>query len=381
MPDADAPGLRVLLVSAFFAAHGGGIEAVAAQLAQRLAESRLQVHWMAGGARDECPAPSTTPGLRIDQARSIDLLERRLGLPAPIWGPGSLLRLWRAVGQAQVVHLHDVLYLHHLAAALFARLRGRPLVITQHVGEIPYSSAAARRVLALLNRHLVAPVLRSAQAVAFVARPVQQHFETLTHFDPPTTLIPNGVDLDRYHPLDVAPGHAGPVQALFVGRFVEKKGLPMLRHCTGLPGMHWTFVGWGPMPPVDGPTPGVTLAGRLPAADIVAHYQRAGLLVLPSTGEGFPLVVQEALACGTPVLVSAEVAEAFPSTDPRCVFAVELRCDDPVAALRQALQRLVADPARLRAARGPARELALQWSWERCTEAYRALYRQATDHR
>ncbi|MEN9629738.1 MAG: D-inositol-3-phosphate glycosyltransferase [Pseudomonadota bacterium] len=376
MPAADAPGLRVLQVSAFFAAHGGGIEAVADQLARRLAEGGLEVHWMAGGAPDERPPQRTTPRLRIDQASSVDLLERRLGLPAPLWGPLSLWRLWRAVGRAQVVHLHDVLYLHHLLAALFAWLLRRPLVITQHVGEIPYRSAVARHVLAVLNRHLVAPVLRRAQAVAFVGRPVQQHFESLTRFDPAATLVPNGVDLERYHPLSLGPARDGPVQALFVGRFVEKKGLPLLRQCLDLAGLHWTFVGWGPQPPAEASRPGLTLAGRLPAAEIVAHYQQADLLVLPSTGEGFPLVVQEALACGTPVLVSAEVAEAFPASDPRCVFAVELRCSDPVAALRQALQRLAADPDRLRAAREPARELAQQWSWERCTRAYCALYRQ-----
>ena len=108
MPDTDAPGLRVLQVSAFFAAHGGGIEAVAAQLAQRLAEGGLQVHWMAGGAPDERPPTPVTPSLRIDQARSIDLLERRLGLPAPVWGLLSLLRLWHAVGQAISRRWHPV---------------------------------------------------------------------------------------------------------------------------------------------------------------------------------------------------------------------------------------------------------------------------------
>lgn len=374
----EAPGPRVLQLSAFFAAHGGGIEAVAAQLAQRLAQQGIRVHWMAGGTPDEHPPAPDLPLLSIDQARSIDLLERRLGLPAPVWGPLSLLRLWRAVGAADVVHLHDVLYLQHLLAVAFAGLRGRPLVITQHVGEIPFRSPVARRVLATLNRWLVAPVLRRADAVAFVARPVHQYFETLTRFSRPPRLVPNGVDLARYRPPDLLPPAGPTVQALFVGRFVEKKGLPLLRDCVDLPGLQWTFVGWGPLPPVDAPRPGVTLAGRLASAEIVPHYQQADLLVLPSTGEGFPLVVQEALACGTPVLVSAEVAEAFPAIDARCVFQVELRTGDATAALRQALQALVAQPERLRAARAPARSLAQQWSWERCAQAYLALYREVS---
>ena len=275
----EAPGPRVLQLSAFFAAHGGGIEAVAAQLAQRLAQQGIRVHWMAGGTPDEHPPAPDLPLLSIDQARSIDLLERRLGLPAPVWGPLSLLRLWRAVGAADVVHLHDVLYLQHLLAVAFAGLRGRPLVITQHVGEIPFRSPVARRVLATLNRWLVAPVLRRADAVAFVARPVHQYFETLTRFSRPPRLVPNGVDLARYRPPDLLPPAGPTVQALFVGRFVEKKGLPLLRDCVDLPGLQWTFVGWGPLPPVDAPRPGVTLAGRLASAEIVPHYQQADLLV------------------------------------------------------------------------------------------------------
>ena len=91
-----------------------------------------------------------------------------------------------------------------------------------------------------------------------------------------------------------------------------------------LPGCHWTFVGWGPMPPADGDSATVRLAGRLPPQEIVGEYQAADLLVLPSVGEGFPLVVQEALACGTPVLVSRDVAQAFPARDRRCVFEVDL---------------------------------------------------------
>ncbi|MFT3818378.1 MAG: hypothetical protein QM750_12215 [Rubrivivax sp.] len=66
------------------------------------------------------------------------------------------------------------------------------------------------------------------------------------------------------------------------------------------------------------------------------------------------------LACGTPVLVSREVALAFPARDERCVFDVDLQVADPAAMLRQALDTLAAYPARLRAARSAARQLASQ---------------------
>jgi len=369
--------LRILQVSAFFSAHGGGIEAVAGQLAARLARHGVCVHWFAGGTAQERPACEAASGLRIEQARSIDFMERRLGLPAPIWSPASVCSLWRAVRNADLVHAHDYLYMPTLLAALMAGLQGKPLVLTQHVGEIAFRSAFAHALLRVLNRTLGALVLGSASQVVFVGRPVQRYFEGFVRFRRPPLLLPNGVDHERYRPTDRTAG-ANPLRVLFVGRFVEKKGLLLLQSCLDLSGIEWTFVGWGPLAPVENKSrANVRVLGRLAAPAIVVHYQQADLLVLPSTGEGFPLVLQEALACGTPVLVSREVAEAFPSIDARCVFDVELRLPQAqaAAALRQRLESLTADPAALGMARPRAAALAGQWSWEACVAAYLSIYR------
>lgn len=378
MAEATPTALRVLQVSAFFPSHGGGIEIVAGALADRLGGPGLHVHWLASGRPEH--APAQRPGLTAEAVRAWDPLEAHIGLPMPLWGPTGLWRLWKAVGAADLVHVHDYLYQPTLATLLFAALRRRPVVITQHVGEIPFRSARARALLSLLNRHLGAPLLARAARAIFVGAPVKDYFTGLTPFARTPRLIPNGVDLERFHdrPREEAGLRSDRVlRLLFVGRFVEKKGGHLLRQCLDLPGCHWTFVGWGPMPPADGDSATVRLAGRLPPQEIVGEYQAADLLVLPSVGEGFPLVVQEALACGTPVLVSRDVAQAFPARDPRCVFEVDLGGPDPAAALRAALRSLTADPTALHAAREPARALAQQWSWERCAQAYREVYRQA----
>ena len=178
--ESATPALRLLQVSAFFAAHGGGIEAVADQLARRLAAAGVQVHWMAGGPPHEKPGDMPY-GLTVDRAPTWDPLEHRVGLPLPLWSVPALGRLWRAVGAHDVVHVHDYIYLPTLLALVFAALRGKPVLLTQHIGDIRFASPAATRLLRLLNRSVGAWALARAAQVVFVGRPVMQHFAPLVH--------------------------------------------------------------------------------------------------------------------------------------------------------------------------------------------------------
>lgn len=370
---------NVLMVSAFFPAHGGGIEVVVGQLAAGVAMTDWKVQWMAGGKDCELPTDLSGMGVDFELARSVDFLERKLGLPLPIWGWRSTVSLWRRVGRADVVHVHDFLYMPTLTAMFFSLLRGRPVILTQHVGNIYFKSPVLRYVLLVLNRTVGRLVLGCVAQVVFVGRPVLDYFSDFVRFRAPPRLVSNGVDHERYFPVDRhSSDFCGRCNILFVGRFVEKKGVSLLRSCVDLPGTGWTFIGWGPLSPLRWGSSlplSVRVFESLRSEQLVPYFQEADLLVLPSTGEGFPLVIQEALSCGTPVLVSREVAEAFPFADPDCVFDVELRCADPETQLRTALEALVRDPLRLVKARLAAQSLSGQWSWENCVDEYIELYR------
>jgi glycosyltransferase involved in cell wall biosynthesis len=102
----------------------------------------------------------------------------------------------------------------------------------------------------------------------------------------------------------------------------------------------------------------VTFTGYLPGDDLVAFYNAAAALVLPSFSEGFGLPALEAMACGVPVAASRRgalpevVAEAGVFFDPR----------DPED-LARTLEQLLADDvlhARLAAA---ALQRAGRFSW------------------
>lgn len=366
--------MRVLQVSAFFDAHGGGIEVVAGQLARRTAHAGMNVCWMAGGPATETPTDAI-PGLSLRHAKGIDVLERTVGLPLPLWSIEAVITLWREVRAARVVHLHDYLYVANLLALVFAKLHKRPVLVTQHIGVIPFRSRLAAGLLDFLNRSLGRWALRRADRVTFVSRTVCDYFESFMSFPRAPEVLPNGVDRSRFFPAEHLPSQKG-VRCLFVGRFVEKKGLALLRQCMDIAGLNWTFVGWGPLSPEAWgvvPAP-LEVLGKATPDEVARLYRKADLLVLPSVGEGFPLVVQEALASGTPVLVSHEVAAAFPAIDTRCVFPVDLQGSDGIANLRRTLSSLPSRGKELAAAREHAVALAGQWSWETCASRYGDLY-------
>lgn len=116
----------------------------------------------------------------------------------------------------------------------------------------------------------------------------------------------------------------------------------------------------------------VRFTGYVPDADLAHLYNAAAVLVLPSLLEGFGLPVVEAMACGTPVVVSNRGAL------PEVVGDAGIVCDpDRPGALAGALRTVLDDAAlhaRLRTA-GLAR--AAQFSWTRAArvtlDAFRRL--------
>ena len=115
---------------------------------------------------------------------------------------------------------------------------------------------------------------------------------------------------------------------------------------------------------------GVICAGRVDDDTLAAAYRGAIALMMVSLEEGFGLPVLEAMACGTPAVISR--APALVEVAGGAAIEVDARSSDAIAA---AMSRVAADEA-LRASlvdRGRAR--AQPFTWRRCAELTRAVYR------
>lgn len=99
---------------------------------------------------------------------------------------------------------------------------------------------------------------------------------------------------------------------------------------------------------------------------LASAYAAAGVFVLPSKGEVFPLTVLEALAAGTPVMMSSESALSLPDSG---AALVKVRWDD-VSAQKRALIKLLDAPPE----RNQVRALVRSYTWDSVARRVATVY-------
>lgn len=370
---------RVLVVTNYFSTHLGGIQLVAHQLVRHLSAQHpdWRFDWCASAGD---ALPDVAPAVRCHAMGCWNGIETRSGFPYPLWSPGAVLRLWHLVGRCDVAHLHDFAYMGNVIAALFCVLRGKPYVVTQHTGWVPYDSLAMRAILRTAIKTVGRAVLRNARRVIFVSDTVNDFFSGRMKLRAQT--LANGVDTQMFVPVNAATrarlrrenglDEVAPV-AIFVGRFVERKGFPLiLEMAARTPDVQWILMGSGPLDPGENVPFNVRVWRGRRGAQVAEVMQLADALVLPSQNEGFPLVVQEALACGTPVLFETNLAQSLPGVSAWLTTQALGTPDD--AALWSARLRHALGARETQSQRQTRADWARQtWSWDVCARQYGEL--------
>jgi phosphatidyl-myo-inositol dimannoside synthase len=213
------------------------------------------------------------------------------------------------------------------------------LVICGHINLLPVAWSFARihdLPLALIThgieawaptRYKIANKLASqVDSVIAVSRFSATRFAFWSGFPADKAFIlPNCVDLDRFKPkprdqglverYGLAASHVimttGRLESTERYKGVDEVILAMPRLLARFPTLKYLIVGDGSdrarlnalVESLGLPTH-VVFTGRISEAEKVAHYNLADAYVMPSTGEGFGIVLIEAAACGVPVIGS-----------------------------------------------------------------------------
>ena len=238
-----------------------------------------------------------------------------------------------------------------LAATWLARKLGLKSIITLRGTEVPHARIRGRTPQLL-------KAWRQADRIFSVSAALRDHAVALGAEAEKFRVIGNGIDTDRFQPIDPADARKrlgidpdAPV-LVTVGGLVERKGFHRVVECLpellkSCPGLVYLIVG-GANAEGDYRAQICELAGRLgveghlkflgalPPDELAVPLSAADTFVLASSNEGWANVILEAMACGTPVVATDVGGNA------EVVNAEELGCIVPFgdrAALTSALER------------------------------------------
>lgn len=377
---ADGGALRVLLVCHYYPPHVGGIERVVRDEATRLVRQGHEVVVLTSGERG---GVATADGVRVVRVAAWNVAERKAGVPFPLFSPGLALQALRWAGWADVIHVHDCFYLTSWAAGLASALRRKPMVLTQHVAMVDHPSAAVQAVQKLVYGTAGRMLLRRARNVFTLNGHVTEFVTGFGAASEKVEVLANGVDGEFYRPSSGVEERAlirkrfglplDRVLVLYVGRLVPKKGIDLVLEAAD-PSYDVVVVGTGDERAVREVQARLAvhhLGGR-PAEEVAELYRACDVFALPSTGEGFPLVIQEAMSSGMPVVTSDDPAYAPYGLEQAGVALI--RRD--AGALRAALATMAADDSeRARLGKQAAAYAEERFSWAKHVETLLSRYR------
>jgi teichuronic acid biosynthesis glycosyltransferase TuaC len=231
--------------------------------------------------------------------------------------PRKYAALWRRAAAAVRTFSPEVVIAHYVVptgsiARRIARRGGIPYIVIAHGGDVAHAETSG--VAARLMRH----ALRDAAAVVAVSPELAERVRPFAG-DRPIEVIDVGVDRALFRPGEVdgarfAPAASRPL-IVQVGNLIERKNPERLaaavaevRRRRG--GGELWIAGDGPLAARLQDLAHVRLLGAVVADDIPDLLRHADAAALVSLREGYGLGALEAVACGVPLVLSADIPVA-----------------------------------------------------------------------
>jgi phosphatidylinositol alpha-mannosyltransferase len=310
---------------------------------------------------------------------------RRVGTSRTIFSAGSFARLTTGRGlrrrirtilqqeRIDLVHVHGGLDpVLGLVASDAAHDLGIPVVATFH-------SWFRRSMLCRVFRRPLQKRLDRHAATIAVSQPVVEAHAR--YFDADWQIIPNGVDTDFFTPRRAPPVPVGRSELLFLGRLDPRNGLDTILAALPevvrrRPDAHLTIAGDGPLRQLyqqlaRSVARHVTFVGRV-NGNRPLYYSKADLYLCPTTKASFGVTLLEAMACGTPQVVSD--ITGFRELVGAGTEAVLVPKNDP-SVWAKTVVGLLDDSARRQSMAAAGLAKAQLYSWPRIAEQVVSVYR------
>ena len=285
---------------------------------------------------------------------------------------GTVARLRDDPVGVDVIDAH-YFYPDGVAAALLGRALGRPVVISARGSDInllPDFRLPRRQILWAANQ---------ASAIIAVSAALKRRMVDLGIAADKITVLRNGVDAALFTPADrdavrAELGLTGPAM-VSVGNVLSSKGQDIaIRALTTLADTTLLIVGTGAheaafrqLAQTLGVADRVRFVGRVDQGALARYFSAADVSVLASQREGWPNVLLESMACGTPAVATGVGGVPEIITGPETGRIMK---DRTPAALAEAVLALRADPPSPQ----NVRRYAEGFGWEETARAQAALY-------
>jgi glycosyltransferase involved in cell wall biosynthesis len=248
--------------------------------------------------------------------------------------------LHRNIRKFNFAHLHTARDLVPMSAGRLIHKAGVPYATQTHGMILP----DARRKARVFDKLLTLGVLRNAGTRFVLTDHENRSMAQLLGTRSATVRLPNGISVER--PERVS---GRPLDVLFLGRLHPRKQVMDFAHAArdlirdGYHDVRFSVVG-----PDDGDRANLLsfikahpeLSGRLvyegpiPHDEALSRLARAGIFVLPSINEPFPMTLLEALAVGTPSICTVSCGVAEDLTEADAALVIEPGAGPLAAALR-----------------------------------------------
>jgi teichuronic acid biosynthesis glycosyltransferase TuaC len=319
-----------------------------------------------------------------EEHHGIDVLHPRYFLPpkvgmsiAPfLMALGAIPAIRKLLREGFDFDLIDAHYYYPdgVAAALLAKWFRKPLLITARGTDVNLISRY------FVPRQLIRWAAKRASASITVSNALSEVLANIDADRSKLMVLRNGVDLQRFHPVPQATARQelgwpqGPT-LLSVGNLVENKGHDIaIESLAELPDFRLVIVGAGPERQLLenlsirlDVAHRVLFVGRVAQENLLSYYSAADILILASSREGWPNVLLESMACGTPVVATDVGGIPEVVTTPE---AGRMTADRSVAGFYKIISELWSNYPD----RAAVRRYAEMFGWEATTAAQVSLF-------